>query len=601
MARLPRANYIQGSVAPVSGGGPTVPQKDPLLMQQISDSSALIKKIDALSSMAFKMAGETSKAEGTAFGAANAPTMEQIKGIYNTGRRIGGPFGEKHIKDQMKNVLPGDASSFNIWEKAAYAGSLAVTESRFTAGGRRALGETYAIAIRDSSMTPDLLQKRLDSVVTEYSDMMSSISSVSGAKVNASLASTANSNLNSYTRSWVTKEQKKTKNTGFANFTAIIDGMPETIIGHDDSRGVSLEAVIAAKREEAKSLLLNTGWTEATTNTKMKAFDKVVHSHLRSAIVNDVATEINSDNLDTLNNLSNNTAKRHIQKIYDSLNPTQQATVRSEIEGLYSAHRSAENYKQSQERLAIEKKAQGLMRIMISNSPESQEHQDALATLKIVDPLAAKTWRSVGVETGAFNDWKLIRGFELDIDNPAKDRAIQKQYTTDYKATHINSHLARLRNLYEDKKILSKEYNRLRTKIINRNQEDFSAAMLIAKEEFKYEPRSQLDLSDARVMKAKSNSDKAERLLTKIFGLNPEADLDAEIRKIIRDIKPIPETKDEIISRIAGVLGVTATDGAVRAKIQELKKNPRLNASMLLRLQPDINTLRSDHRWTVGK
>ena len=125
--------------------------------------------------------------------------------------------------------------------------------------------------------------------------------------------------------------------------------------------------------------------------------------------------------------------------------------------------------------------------------------------------------------------------------------------------------------------------------------------MLIAKEEFKYEPRSQLDLSDARVMKAKSNYDKAERLLTKIFGLNPEADHDAEIRKIIRDIKPIPETKDEIISRIAGVLGVTATDGAVRAKIQELKKNPRLNASMLLRLQPDINTLRSDHRWTVGK
>ena len=113
---------------------------------------------------------------------------------------------------------------------------------------------------------------------------------------------------------------------------------------------------------------------------------------------------------------------------------------------------------------------------MISNSPESQEHQDALATLKIFDPLAAKTWRSVGVETGAFNDWKLIRGFELDIDNPAKDRAIQKQYTTDYKATHINSHLARLRNLYEDKKILSKEYNRLRTKIINRNQEDFSGS-----------------------------------------------------------------------------------------------------------------------------
>jgi hypothetical protein len=582
MARLPRANLIQGSVSPAQPGMPAVPLDDPLLATQIAGSESIRKKLDAFSRIAFEMAGKTAKGEGAAYGARSAPTVEQVRLARETGQTVD---------------MPGDPSSISLFEQAAYAGSLAVTESRFTASGRRELTNAMAAAAQDPSMTPQEFSESVDSIVTEYSNIMSTISPTSGAKVNAALSLTANGQLSSFSRTWVTNERKKVKNQGHDDFQNIIAGLGTAIDGYsnfevDDEAGTSLREYIDSLRYQAEAVLENSGWTSTQVLTRMKIFDKAVHDKLRGTIVNSINQQVaDTDDLDGLNRLRSGTADPKIQDLYNSLSPGEKNKVQKDIATAYSAHRSALGFEERQQAAAADRAANVQKRILATTDRNSPEHKRAHEALIKIDPDDARAWQTVTPSYPAFDHELLILSLERDIDNPVEDIKIQDLLNPDYTAKIPETFLARLVQLRDDNHITSTTYERIRKKIISLQDTDFKNAMLKAKAAFGYETGSSLDMTNARVQTAHKNYTEALATLSNIYKLQPEADLQHEITKIIKDLKPEPETRDSVYKTIGSILDLTV-HADIDARIKLLRKDTRKNVMLLRQLKPHIKKLK---------
>lgn len=223
--RFPSPNLIQGSIGPASAGTVSVPLKDPALAAQSDLFGTIAQRFDEVANIGFKIAGKQAKAAGAAFGAKNAPTAEQVKLAVSSGQPI---------------QMPGDASSLKIYDQAAYASSLSVTENYIEIAGRRALTNAFAEAAADPDMDPQSFTAKLDSVITEYSNTMARVSPASGAKVNASLSIVANSQVVGFSREYMAKQIKAAKDGALQSAGEITETDRQLILGHsnDSEAGV---------------------------------------------------------------------------------------------------------------------------------------------------------------------------------------------------------------------------------------------------------------------------------------------------------------------------------------------------------------------------
>lgn len=266
-----RANLLQGSVAPIAGGNVSVPMDDPnnkLLAQGLGNLSS---RLDQFSSTAFKVAGSQAKAAGTLYGARNAPTQQQLA----------------QAKPGEVVDLPGDASSLNIFNQAAYAGSLSRVEDSVEIAGRRALTEVMAEAAADPTMDPQTFTAKLDTVVQEYSNQMGTVSPTSAGKVNASLGMVANAQVVSFSREFMAKAIKQQTNEAKENVNTIIDAAPLTITGHTANGDVTLLESLTKERSRIRSILEKApGVKEDVILRAVTRFDKKVRKAQEDVILN---------------------------------------------------------------------------------------------------------------------------------------------------------------------------------------------------------------------------------------------------------------------------------------------------------------------------
>ena len=261
MARqyLPRANLIQGGTVPVSAPGVSLPMQNPALQQEAVFYNTLSERLDQFSTLAFKKAGEKAEAAGLQFGAKNAPTLEQVELAKKTGQPVEVDVGD-----------PGG----NIFEKAAYKGSMAVVEDNFEIAARRALTEVFAKATQDPNMTPSELTEELDRTVNEYSSAMGNISASSSAKVKASLGIVANSQVVQFSREYMRKQAKELSSKALLNAKDVTADSIGEIFGHieSDKTGVLLKD----KLEKAEKRIRD---TMAQGGHKEDAIQRVIREH----------------------------------------------------------------------------------------------------------------------------------------------------------------------------------------------------------------------------------------------------------------------------------------------------------------------------------
>lgn len=270
--RFNRASLLQGSVAPVAGGNVRVPTDDPQSKVLAAGFGTLSSRLETFSKAAFTIAGARAKSLGTLYGAANAPTQEQLLKAQRTGEVID---------------LPGDASSLNIFNQAAYAGSLSIVEDRIEIVGRRALTDAMAEAAADPSMDPKTFTAKLDTVVQEYSAQMATVSPMSAAKINASLGLVANSQVVSFSREFMAKAIKQQTNVAKESANVIITDAPAVITGHQSGSDVTVLESLQTQRSRVRSILEKaTGVTEDYILRKEKQFDTKIRKAQEAVVLN---------------------------------------------------------------------------------------------------------------------------------------------------------------------------------------------------------------------------------------------------------------------------------------------------------------------------
>ena len=259
--RFPFPSLIQGSVGPASGGTPRVPLKNIALDAESDLYGSLASRMDQVAQQGFKIAGAQAKAAGAMFGAKNAPTIEQVELAQKSGEAID---------------LPGDGSSLKIYDQAAYQASLSVLEDRVEVSARRALSEAFAKAASNPDMNPQDFTASLDSIVKEYSTTLSSISPSSGAKVNASLSILANSQVVQFSREFMAKEIKRSKDDALQNVGEFTETHRQIILSHDNNSEVSVLDKIKLGEVKVRNMLEKPNVRESQIKTAINNYRKTI-------------------------------------------------------------------------------------------------------------------------------------------------------------------------------------------------------------------------------------------------------------------------------------------------------------------------------------
>jgi hypothetical protein len=580
---FPRANLIQGGVMPVTPQTVTVPLVDPALKVQAAGFGTLSQRLDQFSAVAFKEAGIKAQAAGAAYGASNAPTLEQVELAKSLGKPVD---------------LPGDPSSISIFERAAYEGSLAVTETNFTAAGRRALTTAMAEAAADPNMDPATFTSKMDIIVSEYADVMRTISPSSAAKIQATLGIVANGQMVSFSRTYVANAKKKLKDDAYVTYDGIVGGLEKIIDGHipgyDEKgpaggNGVTIEDKINAEREQAESALVHGGERQKTINGKMASFDKAVAKAKISVIQGWAQTGDYIDNpLQAYLDLTGKKAERRIQSIYKSLLSSDRIKVRKGIFDLYTKQQTIKGdteaadlktYKDKTKELMTElndKRIAGDRVGFIEKRGELNKHDPAAAATFFDDKDFGQT---------PFDDLEWVKKLEIDIDDFEYDRRQEAEGSLE------NDRLiVRLNKGRKDGLITSKTYEDLRTKIIDRNKEDLNAALREAQIAFNYEPRNILSVDPTGPqMEARQNYKRAEQRIREAFRRDPEQDLLKAMDVIIKGLVKPEKTISDLVGKLPASLN---TPEKVDAAVAALKGGDKSLVALLLQHRPTIAQLK---------
>jgi hypothetical protein len=326
--RFNRASLLQGSVAPVAGGNVSVPTDDPQNRVLAQGFGSLASRLDTFKATAFKVAGARAETMGTLYGASTAPTQDQLLKAQQTGEVID---------------LPGDASSLNIFNQAAYAGSLSVVEDRVEIAGRRSLTQAMAEAAADPDMDPQTFTAKLDTVVREYSAQMATVSPTSAAKINSSLGLVANSQVVSFSREFMTKAIKQQTNVAKESANVIVDDAPAVITGHQSAGDVTLLESLQTQRSRVRSILEKaTGVTEDYILRAEKRFDTKIRKAQEGVVLNWArSTEAFTKNptaaareLLKHNSKKQSTLPQHIKDVWDVTDVETRNTVFKSISSL---------------------------------------------------------------------------------------------------------------------------------------------------------------------------------------------------------------------------------------------------------------------------
>tara|TARA_R100000808_G_scaffold17244_1_gene38256 strand:- start:3529 stop:5475 length:1947 start_codon:yes stop_codon:yes gene_type:complete len=225
-----------------------------------------------------EIAGKQARKQGLAAGAVQAPTYEEIEQAAKLGRPV---------------ELPGDPASINIYENAVYESSLAVTESYYHTAASQAMQEAFAGA-QAQAATPESMKEALDAVVDNYTEVFSSVSPTSAAKLHHALIQERNNKFVSYNKTWQTDNRKRVDTATLVSVDEVIENLPQVANGYQynpdisPSWGFDLSRILELQKLQVQFGSRPDGLK--TIDEKMDKFDeerlKVIREFIAESVVN---------------------------------------------------------------------------------------------------------------------------------------------------------------------------------------------------------------------------------------------------------------------------------------------------------------------------
>jgi len=327
MARpaLPRATFLTSGVTAASGGGVTVPLSNPALEMEARSYNSLAQRLNAFSQQAFGVAEKKAKSAGEVYGITNAPTLDQVESAAQLGQPV---------------EVPGDASSMRAFDQAAYAGSMAVVESRYATAAQKAMTDIFVAADADATITPQEVQMQMQAAVTEYTKSLGMVDAASAAKLTNKLGIMANSKYVEFSRSYANRMQKQMVNGAIVSADDYLDKvLPSLVSGYNATNAeVPLDVSIRSGRANLEATLETQRVGIVERNKILDRFDKLVIDNKINAIVRMSDGVTGSEPLDDvvamIKSLKEGKAEASKQEIFDSLTPEEK---RKSLGDLFSA------------------------------------------------------------------------------------------------------------------------------------------------------------------------------------------------------------------------------------------------------------------------
>jgi len=284
--------------------------------------NVLADNISRLTSFAFSQAEAQAKVEGLEYGAANAPTVDQLKRAQETGQAV---------------ALPGDTSS--VFGRSANAAALDQMQRNVEIDARQKMSELFVTA-KTQQMPALEFQKNLQDLIDGYGSSMSKVSPMTAGSLRASLSTVASSHYVSYADWMLQKETARQKIGVESGIDTVIESIPSLVKTGDtttkDADGndqtVTLDQRLAGERTKILRWSLSVN-DPSLAESSLKKFTEAV----KKAKVNSIVEWTNDwDGVPSIEKYNavmfNNVEDPRVKQMWDSLSEEDKASARKEMQ-----------------------------------------------------------------------------------------------------------------------------------------------------------------------------------------------------------------------------------------------------------------------------
>ena len=281
------------------------------LTEGIRSADALSSQLSQMSNFFFNQATRQREIEGTEYGSANAPTIEQIAEATKTG-------------ESLVDFAP------TVFGQAAKRAALAQIENEIIVDSTKRFDELVFTAQKNMS-SPSVLRDDLDAAIIGYNEILNATSPSLANKMKAKLALTAHGQFDAYRKSYQRAAAKASKSISDEALLSHLTNIPKTI--------QSLLSEPKTKEQLTNALLLNkieyisalTG-TESQKRTQIRNYDQTVNEALVNIAVRNLSSLENNNLSDDIKKIDNGEPLTYdMITIDDPDNPGRTIEVSSEI------------------------------------------------------------------------------------------------------------------------------------------------------------------------------------------------------------------------------------------------------------------------------
>lgn len=394
MAELPRyrRDNLLGAVSPQYQGL--------ALREGARAAQALSEAMNRVSQAAFGVAQQQAKIEGIEYGAANAPTIEQLAVAKAQGKDI-------------KEMLPGD--SFTVFGSAARASATDLVtatmeiQAREQVTGVQAMYELGQIGIGE-------MQSRLATIEDSYSSVLSDISPTSAAKLRATIGLAGNSAFLSAAKAKVKADRQELETQISVGTQAMIDSIPTIVdagvtVAPDGSTVTPADSV-----DVLRAQIMKFGGLVENGDTFVRENLRLLDAKVEETVVAYTQEFVLENPIEHERQLRTGTFKdQNMQIMFSSLSPDQQYNARkAAAEALSSTLARESGLSSRNERLRGELFDALVPQLFAAKTAgEDAEVERLLTRMTELNPDRATTQRESIYTTGGVDNAEVVSNFDL--------------------------------------------------------------------------------------------------------------------------------------------------------------------------------------------
>lgn len=278
MARLPRYRALGIGVASLPGVNFAQTGQ-----AQARVANTIASSLDRMSSFAFREAEVQAKLEGAEYGAANAPTAQQLEDATTPAER--------------EELVPGGKGT--VYDRAARSAAMETISLNLETAARQEI-TALRMTASASNMATSELQTKIDGVINGYSGALYDINPTSSKRFRAGMSTVGNSAVVAHANKLAELRVKQDKIDAIAGIDSIKTSLSDIIANGDrvvDGVVVSLTDLIAAERSKVFDHAEKIG-DPVLLKQQLDDFDKVANDAIVGEVRDWLTTSPNAHRLE---------------------------------------------------------------------------------------------------------------------------------------------------------------------------------------------------------------------------------------------------------------------------------------------------------------